>query len=154
SSDGPLGGPAERARGDRAPQELRPPRRAVGALPHGGAHPPARARRGLRTPRPRVERGRAARVRAAPRLRRRLRDPNVPPARLRPGDALRAARAGLATRAAGAARGGRPRRRPRAARAPAAPCRRPFLLPERLPARGAARERVADRPASPAPRDP
>ena len=93
---------------------VRPDRRAVRAVPLRGTASPARPRRGLAPPRPGERCRRAAGVLAAALLRRRLRDPHLPAASLRPGDALPAARGGDAAPAARAHR-----RRRRAGRGPA-----------------------------------
>ena len=102
--------------------------------------------------RPRELRGRAARVHAAALLRRRLRDPHLPAASLRAGDALPAPRRRRRRRARAAERGG-------VVDARLAPRERPpqrivgrALLPRRLPARGAARGRVGERAAVAPPR--
>ena len=96
--------------------------------------------------------GRAAGVLAPALLRRALRDPDVPAARLRAGDALPAPPRGRRARAAGAERGRRSRRQPRAAGAAAPARRRPPLLPGGVPARRVPRRRLGERPAERAPR--
>ena len=128
------------------PRQLLPARRAVGALPRRRCLAPARARRvavhldlgelGGRTPR----------LRAAARPRRPLGDPHLPPAGVRPCDALpaarrgrRAARSTCCARRACSRRRGAPLERPPQAR------RRPLVLPRRLPPRRAARRRLAVR---------
>ena len=149
-----LGGAPRRARRDRAAPRLRPARRAVRPLPCRRQRAPARARGDLAPPRPRELGGRAARVPAPARARRRDRDPHLPPARVRAGDALPAPRRGEAAGAPGAARGGGARPAPRAGRAAAEARRRAPLLPRRVPPRRAARRRLAQRPARAAPRAP
>ena len=85
-----------------------------GALPHRRHAPSPGPRRGGAPSRSRLVGGRPAGVLPPPRARRRERDPHVPPARLRPGDALPAPRRRFGRRARRAA-GGRDRR-PQAAR--------------------------------------
>ena len=106
------------------------------------------ARRARRAPRPRELRPPRRRAFSLLReLRRPLGDPHLPPARVRPGDALPAARRRRRPRARSCC--ARPASRParRAARAAAEARRRPLLLPRRLPPRRAARRRLAVRPA-------
>ena len=78
-------------------------------------------------------------------VRRALGDPHLPPARVRPGDALPAPRRRRRARRRGVPRGGGALRTGRAARAPAEARRRPFVLPRRLPARGAPRAAARSR---------
>ena len=73
-------------------RRLRPARRALRPLPRRRQRAPPRARRGRAAPRSRQLRRRAARLRAAARVRGRVGDPHLPAARLRQGDALPAAR--------------------------------------------------------------
>ena len=126
-----------RAGGDRAAQGLLPAGGAVGARARCRERPPARRRAHRAPPGAGQRAGRAAGVLAPALLRRALRDPDVPAARLRAGDALPAPPRGRRPRSAGAERGRRSRRQPRAAGAPAPARRRPPLLPGRVPARRA-----------------
>ncbi len=117
---------------------MRPSGRAVGSLSlrREVAHASWRS---LAAPR-RVElRGRAAGVQPAAVVQRRLRDPDLPAARLRPRDPVPAPRRWNAARGRGPQGVRRPRRPTAAARAPAEASRRPRVLPWRLPARVAAR---------------
>src|SRR5919198_242318 len=152
SCDAPLGGAARRAGADRAASYLLPPRGAVRALPRERCLAPARGQRG-RSSRPGQLRRGSPSVRAAARPRRALGDPHLPPPRVRAIDALPAAHRRGCRRARRLAGRGRPVHVARTARAPAAARRRPVMLPWGVPARRAARRRLALGAARPAPRD-
>jgi hypothetical protein len=119
--------------------------RALRSLPLRGQRPLARPRGSLRPPGCRRLSGRAPSVQPAPDVRRRQRDPNVRPPRLRRRYPLPAARRRGRTRAAGSSRGRCPQCATDAACASTAASRLSRVLPRRLPARGVARRRLAVR---------